>query len=314
MFYNNVFKVIVSSIIVLLMVLVLSPTKADAADVGKTAASFLNIGPGARPSGFGNAYSAVASGADATYWNPAGMANLEYSEVVFSHFSWYQDLTLEYGAIAFPVSERLVAGVSFIYMNYGFLEGFDASGQSTGELSAYDMAAGFSIGWKAGERVSLGFTAKYIRQQLHTFDATSFAGDIGLKYDFEKVSIAAGVQNFGTEIKFDQVAEKLPTAMKFGLAARPFGDDLIASIELNKQFDGGATLSQGMEYSFQGRYYLRSGYNRMLGNSGRSFISDLSVGGGVKVDFGSFDYAYTPQDGIISDDLHRFTVIFQLGK
>ena len=39
---------------------------------GTTAATFLTIGTGARGSSLGHAYTAIASGPDALFWNPGG--------------------------------------------------------------------------------------------------------------------------------------------------------------------------------------------------------------------------------------------------
>ena len=41
---------------------------------GTTAAKFLTIGIGSRPSGFGNAFVAIADDPTAMYWNPAGIS------------------------------------------------------------------------------------------------------------------------------------------------------------------------------------------------------------------------------------------------
>ena len=53
---------------------------------------FLLISPGARAGGMGEAQVAVANDAYASYWNPAGLAYQEGSELAFMHVNWLPNL------------------------------------------------------------------------------------------------------------------------------------------------------------------------------------------------------------------------------
>jgi hypothetical protein len=48
---------------------------------GTTTATFLRMGQGARSEGMGGAFTAVADDAYATYWNPAGLAQITRQEL-----------------------------------------------------------------------------------------------------------------------------------------------------------------------------------------------------------------------------------------
>src|SRR5271170_5287471 len=52
---------------------------------GTTTADFLELGVGARADAMGEAYSAVADGADALYWNPGGLARVQDHDVTLKH-------------------------------------------------------------------------------------------------------------------------------------------------------------------------------------------------------------------------------------
>jgi len=52
--------------------------------VAQRGANFLEIGVGARGRAMGDAYTGLASGATATYWNPAGLGSVERFTVAFS--------------------------------------------------------------------------------------------------------------------------------------------------------------------------------------------------------------------------------------
>ena len=56
-------------------------------------AVFLLISPGARAGGMGEAQVAVANDVYASYWNPAGLAFLEGSELAMMHVNWLPNLT-----------------------------------------------------------------------------------------------------------------------------------------------------------------------------------------------------------------------------
>src|SRR5688572_12583855 len=52
---------------------------------GGARAAFNDIITGARPQGMGGAFVAVADDANALYWNPAGLTQLDTAEVSFMH-------------------------------------------------------------------------------------------------------------------------------------------------------------------------------------------------------------------------------------
>lgn len=72
----------------------------------KAGAIFLLISPGARAGGMGEAQVAVANDAFASYWNPAGLAFQEGSEIAFMHVNWLpnlaDDLYYEFFVLSFP--------------------------------------------------------------------------------------------------------------------------------------------------------------------------------------------------------------------
>lgn len=298
----------------LTVTLFLGEISVAASNAGQNAASFLKIGQGARSAGLGGAYTAISDGAMAAYWNPAGLSSLESSEVAFGHFVWFQDITVEQFTIAMPVFGSAVTAASVTYVNYGTIDGFDEAGMPTGELSAYDLAAGLSVGFELTEALSVGVTGKYIVQRLDIYQATAFAADLGIKYSFDRLSLAAALSNVGTSLEFDKVKESLPQSLRLGVAYRPFGNSVMTSVEWEQNKGGETFLRQGVELGFSERYYLRTGYDLMTGEENRSLIGGMSVGGGMKFSFASFDYAYTPNYRSISEDLHRFTVVFNLGK
>ena len=59
---------------------------------GEAGSIFLLISPGARAGGMGEAQGAVANDAYASYWNPAGLAFQDGSELAIMHVNWLPNL------------------------------------------------------------------------------------------------------------------------------------------------------------------------------------------------------------------------------
>ena len=73
------------ALIVCLIALMALTSFSSYAQVGTTGAEFLNTCLGARPSGMGNAFSAIADDVNTVLWNPAGLVLLEEKEASFTY-------------------------------------------------------------------------------------------------------------------------------------------------------------------------------------------------------------------------------------
>src|SRR5688500_3922781 len=80
--------------------------------VGTSSGTFLKIGVGARATGLGESFVAVANDPSAIYWKPAGIASLQRQEVLLSHVEWPADIRYEHIAYVLPV-QRLGGSLGF---------------------------------------------------------------------------------------------------------------------------------------------------------------------------------------------------------
>ncbi len=88
-------------------------SSANGQTTAKYAGEFLNLGAGARSLGMGNAFVAVATDVTASYWNPAGLAQLNYPQFMLMHSSQFSGVVnYDYGAAAVPVGERSSLGLT----------------------------------------------------------------------------------------------------------------------------------------------------------------------------------------------------------
>lgn len=306
-------RLILLWIVLIIVAALLGDVAVAGSDVGRTSADFLMIGQGAAAAGMGGAYTAVSDGAASTYWNAAGLTGMERSEVSLGHFAWFQDINVEQASFAMPLDAGPVLAASITYVNYGTIEGYDNAGVPTGELTAYDWVGGLSVGYPVTDAFSIGLTGKFVNQKLDEFSASTFAADFAFKYHLANFAVGGAITNVGGKMKFDTESEDLPTSARLGVAAFPFNGALMASMDVEQRFQGDMIVHQGLQFGYQGQYFLRAGYDYLPGQDGNGLSTAISFGGGIKFDFADIDYAFTPNDKSTSEDLHRFSVVLKLG-
>ncbi len=175
---------------------------------GVRAAEFLTIPVGARGIGMGSAYTAVAEGISAMWWNPAGLGFLEKKEVMLTVVDYTMDLTYSYAAFAAPIGDgNLVVGGFFGYLDVPDMEVTTiARPEGTGRLfNAYDFQTGGSVAYSLSDRFTAGLNVKFVHQDVFgNLAGNAFAIDAGGIYHTELfnrgVKFSFAVQNLGTNI------------------------------------------------------------------------------------------------------------------
>ena len=78
-----------------------------------------SLGSGARSLGMGSAFSSLSRDATSIYYNPAGMAYLNYQEVAFMHSVLFEGTRYNSGAWVYPISLRTGIGVGYMRIGTG---------------------------------------------------------------------------------------------------------------------------------------------------------------------------------------------------
>lgn len=181
---------------------------------GTTAAGFLTIGTGARGQALGHAYTALVTGADALFWNPAGAARSYDTTtgggVFLTHSRWFANINYNAASVVIPVYDNRVLGLSVASVNYGdMIVRTPALPEGTGEtFRANDFSLGLSYAQPLTESFYFGGTAKYIRQQIRDMTASTLGFDFGfvLKSEYLRgLILAASIQNFGGKMQMSGV-------------------------------------------------------------------------------------------------------------
>ncbi len=182
---------------------------------GTTAASFLTIGTGARGQALGHAYTALATGADALFWNPAGAArsydtHSSAGSIFLSHSRWLADISYNAASIVVPVYGDRILGLSVAGVNYGdMVVRTIAFPEGSGEtFRANDFSIGLSYAQPLTNSFYFGATAKHVRQQIRDMTASTIGFDIGFVFQSEYLrglTLAASIQNFGGKMQMSGV-------------------------------------------------------------------------------------------------------------
>src|SRR5690625_1926604 len=109
----------IKAVLVLLLLLAGAST-AHAQKVGSTSMQFLKVMPSARAAAMGEAYSVIATGAEAIHWNPAGLMSVEGHEFAATYVDWLLDT--QQGSFAYAVSlgRRGAVGIQVQYVDFGY--------------------------------------------------------------------------------------------------------------------------------------------------------------------------------------------------
>ncbi len=239
---------------VLLLVIGLDHSAVAQSRVGTTAAPFLTLGTGARGSALGHAYTAMASGPDALFWNPGAASVPHRGEyrggAFFTHHNWFAGINYNAAAVVVPVTGSGVIGLSLASVDYGRMDVttvFDPDG--TGEtFTATDLAIGVTYSTPLTPSFYFGGTAKYIRQSIRDMSAQTGAVDFGFVLTtnyLNGMKIAATLMNFGGKMTMSGVNSQIAVDVAQNISGS--NEDIPAELKMDSwnlplQFKFGVAL------------------------------------------------------------------------
>jgi len=292
---------------------------------GMEGAQFLRLGAGARAAALGEAFSAVACGPEALYWNPAGLARLQAPGLAVSHAEYLGIFRHETIYVASP-SVRLngVLGLGLSYMTQDSIEAFDKNGTATGESfrpGSMFFSAGYARALSSGPlSLDAGASLTLLRESLWNDSAFAFALDLGVQAVHERAPgwrAGAALRHLGSREKFVNRPASLPTELDLGLAYEPQNKwkNWTISGEAAVPYYAPAHAKLGLERRIamkQGTILaVRGGYNtRTLSSLGS--MSSFSFGLGLALKRALWNFSFNNQGDLGS--VYRFGFGWQFGS
>lgn len=313
----------------LVLALTLSLQSVLAQKVGTTSMQFLKVMPSARATALGDAYSVWASGSDAVFWNPSGVALVENQEFSSTYIDWIFDA--RQGAVSYAKSlgDLGAIGLQIQYVDYGvfeetsllaeYMQDENHPGITGRTFHPFAYLAGLTYAKSLTERFSTGITVKYVHESLFNGDmvtamvrkgvyesvktwGSGLLFDFGVRYNtgFRSIQLGASVQSFGGSITYAKESSLAPLLFRLGTAADIIGIDPLLLPDENNRLSVAFDLFQpndydqqqhaGIEYEYAGTFALRAGYKFNYDTEG------LTLGAGIKHTLGSvqisLDYSY----------------------
>jgi hypothetical protein len=275
----------------------------------------------------GEAYTALADDATALYWNPAGLASLENTQVHLMHNEWLSSVRQEFVGVAHATEYGGFAlGLTGLSMDE--IERRDDTPTSTplGHFSPFDIAVHLGYGKALPRDTEIGFALKWIYSRLDEESTKGFLIDLGLRHKtvIPGLTLGAAILNLGGEFEYIDESFDAPLTVKFGgayqLQRHPLGEGeirlaydllLLSDSDTNSDSELGTSKSLnarhhfGAEYEFRAYAALRVGYKAGYDSQG------LSFGGGMRWGQFVFDYAFLAVDNDLGN-AHRMGLSLDL--
>jgi hypothetical protein len=274
----------------------------DVSGVQNSGALFLALPVGARAVGMGQTAVALEGRGEAAFWNPAGLATLEQSEVAFNTASLAAGATHALTAY-FPSHGLGVLGGSVYLVDYGNLDRTDSASNTVGRISPRNFEFLASYATALVGSVTLGVNYKLVEFVVDcSGDCTGVPSSRGVTHAIDvggqvgvgatgALRVGVAVRNLGFRLQVNNrdQADPLPARLVVGALYRmplPGTAGLAGSDRLDLRLAadvdgpwgsyGDSQMRVGVDVGYQHLVRLRGGYAFL-----HDGLSGPSVGMGV---------------------------------
>ena len=244
------------------------------------------------------------TGAEAVYFNPAGLASINLNSLDISAYDGISDITYNSLSYSKNIQPNTGLGISLGMLNAGEETINELNGSKRSISTQKDTYLTLAAGKKITPNLDAGIGVKIISSTLaEEYKANGFAVDMGILYsqiwNDMPISVGACLQNIGTGLKYGKEGQPqgLPLLFRLGTAITVEKAAFMAAVNKNKN---GLKAGLGVEYSPLPSLALRAGYKTGYDNQG------LSLGFGITRKNIGFDYAYCPIEDL--DSNHRVSM------
>lgn len=312
-----------------LIIMVLLPLTASAQEFGKYAGEFMSIGVGGRALGLGSAYTALAGDVTAGYWNPAGLARIDYPQIALSHDERFGTLVnYDYGAVAVPYGANTVdpATGATIYNASSFavsvmrlgVDGIHKADSNVWNgdaavLPKYDLITFFNAAdWvvygtyarQHSEELYFGFNVKFIHRSIGDDHGNGIGFDAGVQYlATDRLTLGATLQDAVTTLVAWSTGtnELISPMLKLGAAYRLelLGGRLTPAVGADVRFEN-RRFSSAMNVgpvSFDPYGGVEFDYKDLFAlRAGYNEVGTMTIGAGIHLRKLDIDYSFAKFD------------------
>jgi hypothetical protein len=309
---------------------------------GQSTMDFLLVSVSPKASALGEAFTAIGTGAEAMFYNPAALVETGNKfDVTVNYTQWIADINYLGGAVAYNMGDYGAVGVSFLTVDYGTINAtrLDPTLITGGGVRGYiddgpmNNVGAYSIGLTYAKAIStkfmIGGTAKLVGQNLgeNNFgsgdirknNATKLAFDAGVKYytGFKNFRFGMDFRNFASNIRREQNDEQLPLTFTMGAAIdlmqlinsdiQPNDQSLTLAADFLHSNSYSERVNMGLEYKFMDMVSIRGGYqtNRDV----MSWSAGIGLNTSIAGNYVEINYSFSKIENFFSN-VNRFSVEF----
>jgi len=280
---------------------------------GSAGAQFLQIFGGTRGAALGGAFSANNGSAQALFWNPAGIRDIENLRLSVTHADYFAGIKYENVAVALPLQFGTIGVFGIGLLSGDIDETSEYEPDGTGStFTANDYAAGITFSRAMTNKFDGGISFKVINQNLARVSATSWAMDIGALYRtglFGNLQIGFAIRNFGPDmrytgealqglttesenpfaeedVKYELISEEYSLPMSFHLGLQmelPITEksSLYYHFEAGNSVDQKENITSALEWKYPQLFYVAIGHANLMALF-QPDASDTDLGGYMK--------------------------------
>ncbi len=275
-------------------------------------------GLGARGEALGRAYAALADDAAALYWNPAGLAAMERTEVAFAYgapFGDVGDVALGDAVVAKPLiysmgDEAGGAGslgtlaAALAFRRAGGIREAGETGPTGHTFADTDVELYLGYAHTLGAKGAFGLTLKNVTRSVADYSDSGFGLDVGAAFNpLTDLTLGAVVRNvIAPNFRLKALKNAPPLTLELGASYDFFGVvSPVASFEITREafYDAGV----GVEVTPVKYVALRGGY----------YTGDERPRAGLGLALGDFRFDYALRIGGPLGDSHLASVSLLFG-
>ena len=238
---------------------------------GGFAGAFARLGAGARAKALGDAYTGLAQGPSAMYFNPGALPFAQHLEFSATTAKMALDRSLDYIAFTAPVHPRTGPekkavnaglGVGWLHAGVGNIDSRDFDGNPLPTIDQSSNLFLFSFGLQFHERFGAGVTAKVVYETFgkigndnKSINGNGFGADVGaFAKPIDHLTVGAQILNLGAKTTWNTTdywsqgsskADKWPFQYRAGAAYQYSG--LTGTMDVESSDKNDTRLHAGLE-------------------------------------------------------------------
>ncbi len=271
--------------------------------------SLFLLGAGTRAVGMGGSFVSVADDASAVFWNPAGLADLSFGELGFSHVTLPEGSEFDFAGMAYPTVRAGSFALGFLRVGTDGIFSRDSRAADLGSTSFSETQFLLAYGYPLFNFLKVGGTFKLYNQSLAGFSANAVGTDLGLLIEpYPDLFFGLNAQDVvSSDLQLNTAKEPLPRKVKIGVSYLvPLSQGhwgVRVAVDAEQSENASVAWHAGGELSYLGHFFLRGGYDR----------EEITFGAGLAYQRVGLDYAFKPQPEGFSAS-HRFGFSIRFGQ